>query len=291
MKMKQSILILRALSFCFAAFVCCSATAQVRGGNEAFGNEANAASWTIYDGADGMYYIPGWDLFEAGNPDLFGYLSAQASLDIYANSLASNGAFTGDYSTNQIRGVVCDVFVELAADFAFADVYFVSGGTFYYSLDFSAPGFFAADGWDVIDVYFREEPWFVVVSGSFVEVEVTESLLSNITEIGVRVFATLTSTAGQFVAIDDFALIPELIVPELDVARNGNNFELIFERELGQAYGVMQSADGMATWGDLSGYTGLIGTGSFTVVDPIGTQKFFNVVTEEFYTNLPDVVP
>ena len=289
--MKRNIHILQLCSICLVFAASTPLMAQVRGGNEAFGNIANADSWTLYDGADGGFYFPSWDLFGAGDPEIYGVVTAQTGLEFFADSLASNAAFVGDYSTKKIRGAYCDVYVETAVEIEFVDVYFISDGTFYYSLDFSAPAFFAEDGWDSVDVYFREDPWFVIVNGNFVAVEVTDIILSNISEIGVRVFTTAASTVDQFAAIDNFSLIPEVIVPELMLAKNGSNIELTFEREEGQEYSVMESTDGMMTWGDLNGYTGLTGIGSFTVVDPIESQKYLNVLTEEFYTNLPDVVP
>jgi hypothetical protein len=90
------------------------------------------------------------------------------------------------------------------------------------------------------------------------------------------------------VSQDNFFLIPEIIVPQILIEKNGANIELTFQREEGQSYSFQQSVDA-TSWADLTGHTELLGVGVYTATDAIAGQKFYNVVTGEYYTDIPDI--
>ena len=267
-----------------------AAHSQVRGGYETFTSENNADSWLLYDDSDSEFYTPAWDLSQIGNPEIFGYVRPNSSIAMFADSLSSDAAFVGDFSAEKISGLSCDAYVDDALSLLGADFYFVSEGVFYFSIVFGYPDYFSADGWDYMETSFKDDPWYVYENGNFVEVEITDVILSSITEVGVEFFSTSDAPADIIVAIDNFSLIPEVIVPKMSIARNGGNIELGFQRETGQIYDIEQSSN-LSGWNGLPGYSDITGTGTFTASRPIGTRRFFRLAINEFFTPIPDIAP
>ncbi len=267
-----------------------AAHSQVRGGYETFTNEDNALSWGLYDFSDGQFYTPGWDLSQTGNPEIYGFVTPNSSISLFADVLSSDASFVGDFSAENISGLSCDAYVDDAISLLGADFYVVSGGTFYYSVVFAYPDHFAEDGWDYMETSFENDPWFIYENGGFVEVEITDSILSNVSEVGIDFFTTSDAPADVIVAIDNFSLIPEVIVPTMSISQNGGNIELGFQRETGQIYDILQSPD-LSGWAELTGYSGITGSGPFIASDPIAERKFFKLGTEAYFTPIPDIGP
>lgn len=278
------------ISVLLTAFLTPAASAQVRGGYETFTNEANADSWGLYDSFDEEFYTPEWNLLQSGNPEISGLVRPDSSTSLFADSLSSNASFVGNFSANKIAGLSCDAYVDDADFLLGADFYFVSGGIYHYSIVFATPGAFSADGWDYMETSFKNAPWYIFSTGSFVEVVITDAILSNITEVGVNFYSTSDASEDITVAIDNFSLIPEKIIPTVSIVKNGGNIELGFQRETGQIYDILQSPT-LNAWSELPGYTGITGNGNFIATDPLAVRKFFRVATEEFYTPIPNVTP
>jgi hypothetical protein len=288
--MKPHLHSILAVAFFSTAILTPFAHSQVRGGYETFTSENNADSWGLYDYSDSSFYTPAWDLSQIGNPEIFGYIRPNSSIAMFADSLSSDASFVGDFSAEKISGLSCDAYVDDAISLLGADFYFVSDEVFYFSNVFGYPDYFSADGWDYMETSFKDDPWYVYENGSFVEVEITDVILSSITEVGVEFFSTSDAPADIIVAIDNFSLIPEVIVPKMSIARNGGNIELGFQCEIGQIYDILQSAN-LQNWAELPGYGGIIGDGAFIATDPIANHKFFKVGSEAFFSPIPDIGP
>ncbi|MGB6221965.1 hypothetical protein [Haloferula sp.] len=282
--------IARILPFLLAWSIGVTAFGQVRGSVETFDNEPNAMSWFVYDFGDGMFYSPGWDVFMDGDPDLFTIVEPGSGVSLLADVTSSRGELVGDFSGNRIAGMGCEAFVEDAAGLDYAEFYFVSDGVFYFSLEFGGLETFGSDDWVFITVDFKEDPWYLLGDEGFTEVELTDEILSSVTEVGVDFFANDARTESMLVAIDDFVLFPETILPELGVARTGSDFVLSFVREVSQEYKVMKSPD-LKDWKDLEGHSEITGDSIYTVTDPLAGKAFYQVETDFFLTIIPDVDP
>lgn len=263
---------------------------QVRGGYETFTSTNNADSWGLFDFSDETFYTPSWDFSEIGNPEIYGFVSPGSGISLFADDLSSNASFIGDFSAERISGLSCDAYVEDSASLLYADFYFFSDGVLYFSQEFFPPNYFEIDGWDYMEVSFKDDPWFIFDNGDIVEVTLTEEILSTITEVGVDFFATSDAPDAFIAAIDNFTLIPELIVPEVSISKNGGEIELGFQREVGQIYDILQSGN-LSAWTILPGYDNITGEGLFTASDPLTDRKFFRLATDEFYTPIPDIGP
>lgn len=262
--------------------------AQVRGSLETFENEGNALSWIVYDYEDGLDYTPGWDLFGAGDADAFTIVAPESGVSILAVQSTSGGDLVGNFSGERIVGMGCEAWVEDASGLEYAEFYFVSGGVFYYSVEFSGEAVFDSGVWDYISVDFDFDPWYVLGDGGFEEVTMTNAILSSVTEVGVNFFTNNQRTENMLVAIDDFFVTPEVIVPELTVARDGSDFEISFMREVSQEYNVMKSVS-LSGWSGLTGHLEITGDTIYTVSDPIAEKGFYQVETDYFFTAIPDV--
>jgi hypothetical protein len=264
-------LTLAALIFCLP-WLAIPGFSQVRGGYETFTSENNADSWGYYDFSDDGYYAPFWDLFLSENPEIYAFVTPDSGISLFADEFSSDASFIGDFAAARISSLSCDAYVEDASSLLFADFYFYSDGVLYFSQEFAAPNYFAADGWEYMEVSLIDDPWFTFDDGDIVQVFLTDEILSTITEIGVDFFATSDAPEDLLVAIDNFALIPELIVPELSIAKNGGDIELGFQREQGQIYDFQQSTH-LQSWSALPGYTEITGEGPFTATDPLAPRK------------------
>lgn len=276
-------------ALCCLAWPGTLAQAQVRGGYETFTSENNAASWGLYDYSDDTVYVPLWNFSNSGNPEIHGTVAPDSTIALFADDLSSDGSFVGDFSAARITGLSCDAYVEDAGSLLFASFYFYSDGVFYFSQEFFPPNYFSGGGWDFMEVSL-DDPWFTFDDGGIVEVAITGEILSTITEIGVEFFTTPDAPTDLRVAIDNFALIPELIVPQVSIAKSGGDIELGFQRELGQIYDILQSTN-LNGWSVLPGFADITGEGLFMASDPLTDRKFFQIATERFYTPIPDIGP
>ena len=274
------------LSTC--ALVVAPAQAQVRGGYESFTSVDNAESWGLYDYSDGQLYIPAWDFSQIDNPEIYGFVAPNSSISLFADSLSSDASFIGDFSAQNIAGLSCDAYIDNANSLLGTDFYFVSGGDYYYSGIFVSPDYFSADGWDYLEVSFGVGPWFVFQDGDFVGVEITDAILSTVTEVGVDFFSTSDASEDIIVAIDNFTLIPELIVPQVSIVKNGSNIDLGFQRSTGQIYDILDSPD-LSGWVALTGQSSITGSGPYTASESLTDRNFFKVETEAFFTPIPDI--
>ena len=276
--------------FIAIAILTTSAMSQVRGGYETFTSENNAYSWGLYDFSDGLFYTPAWDFSQIGNPEIYGFVTQNSGISLFADAYSSNANFVGDFSAKKISGLSCDAYVDDAISLLGADFYFVSNETFYFSIVFGFPDYFSADGWDYMETSFRDDPWYIFENGEFMEAEITDAILSNITEVGVDFYSTSDATEDLVVAIDNFSLIPEIIVPEVSILKNGDTMELAFQLETGQIHDILQSPN-LSVWSELPAYEGITGYGPFTASVPISVRNFFRLAINEFFSPISDIGP
>ena len=263
---------------------------QVRGGYETFTSENNADSWGLYDFSDSLFYTPAWDFSQIGNPEIYGFVTPNSGISLFADTYSSDASFVGDFSAKKISGLSCDAYADDAISLLGADFYFVSNEIFYYSIVFGFPDYFSADGWDYMETSFRDDPWYIFENGEFMEAEITDAILSNITEVGVDFYSTSDATEDLVVAIDNFSLIPEIIVPEVSILKNGDTMELAFQLETGQIHDILQSPN-LKLWSELPAYEGITGDGPFTASVPISVRSFFRLAINEFFSPIPDIGP
>ena len=274
---------------CMASFAT-PALSQVRGGYETFTSQNNAESWGLYDFSDEGFYIPFWDFSQIENPEIYGFVLPGSGISLFADHLSSNASFVGDFNAKRISGLSCEAYVEDAASLYAADFYFFSAGVLYFSQEFLAPNHFSTDGWEYLEVSFKDDPWFTIDNDEIVQVDLTAEILSTITEVGVDFFASPEAPSDFIVAIDNFTLIPELIVPAVSITKNGGDIELGFQREPGQFYDILQSPN-LSGWSILPGFDFITGEGLFTASEPLAGMKFFRIATDVLYTPIPDIGP
>jgi hypothetical protein len=267
------------------------ATAQVAGTYEPFTHLANAASWLVYDYADGEYYTPGWDSEGDGfNPDIYYPFTGTSTFEFLADGFSSDGAFVGDLAAGGVDAIGCDVFVEDINSFSFGEFFLFSetDGRYYYS-DFIEP---ATSGWDFAYASLTEEDWYVYENDDFVPVPLTPEILSGISEVGVRFYALTGSAAnGKTVGIDNFTYYGALVLPELTTSAAGGLFQLGFDRRPGIGYSIQSSPD-LSNWTWVPGEEFITGTAPYTMTKPLATgPRFFKVGIEDFLTPVPNVGP
>ena len=181
------------------------AEAQVAGAYESFTNRANAESWSVYDYADRQWYYPSHDSAGDGqNADIYLTFSGANSLDFSADAFSSEGAFVGDLVAAGIDAIGCDFYVEDPDSFSFAEFYLYSTAEnrYYYG------GYFTAEyeGWNGAYTNLRDiGVWYVYEDDDYRPVELTDEILSQVTEIGMSFHPLNVAHAdGKLVALDNF---------------------------------------------------------------------------------------
>lgn len=264
-----------------------SGGAQTRGAVERFWVQANADSWSVYDASDEQYYYPSF--YEDEDPD---YNSIYrnfigANEFIFSSYGGSGGAFDGDHAGQRAWGVSVWVEVENAENLDFVDLAFYSTvtGRHYFSREFEL-----VDGWQEVSAAFAGT-WWIWEAGEFQEVELDDSILSGVDEFLVRCFPLSAAADGEWVGIDDFAVIPELVVPVPEVTMDGSLFGLAFDAWDAQGYSAEKSVSGLAV-GDFVEMPGRLsesqGVMSLTELVP-GGKAFWRVGCWVEFTDVPDL--
>ena len=260
---------------------------QTPGALETFTEQDNGESWGLYDYADGETYNASWDLFESNNPEVFATFIQGFGVSLFADDLASEAAFVGDYAAAGIDVVACDAYVEDFESFDVLEFYFVSDGIFYYSDYIGVPG----AGWTFISNSFSKDQWFLYDTSEdiFIEVELTETILSQVTEIGVNFFPLSEDADGMAVALDNFTILPDLTPPTLTVTPSTEEVSISFERAAGISYNL-ETSTSLETngWTGIDGDTSEItGDDEYEITTSAQTKAFFRVTTTPIFVEVP----
>lgn len=278
--------------------------ALVPGAWEPFSTEVNADAWTVfgfyYDEDDLLtpwksgYFYPGW----TGGADPFiGFTMSWDSTYIFADGAVGSGAFTGDYAAADVQWITMDVAVSDTSLVDYFDVAIRSevGGEdrFYYTISYTVESF-QDDVWEPLtvsleDTWYYWEPIFedeVEVGGDWVEVTLTDTMLSNITEIGITFIHADDSGAAVDVMIDNVALSHPLVTPELEVSAAGGRATISFQPLPAHVYDLEQFNPASQDWAPAPGQTDITGPDPFSFTAPPGGFGLFRAVAAPFYTEV-----
>lgn len=265
------------------------ASAQFAGIFEPFSHLTNAESWTVYDRGDQGSYIPEWDSAGDGaNPDIYLSFIAGGSLDFFADSESSGGAFVGDLAEGGVDAIGADIFVEDIDSFDFGEFYFFSAtdNRFYVS-DIIIP---EASGWSFAFSSLTMEDWFVFEDGKFVVTELTPEILANITESGFTFHPLdVVESDDKIVALDNFTFYGALILPEIATTTTDKSFHLSFDRRPGIGYSI-ESTNDLETWMPIPNEQDITGTDTYTMTRSITAgSRFFRIGIDDFLTPVPEI--
>lgn len=260
-------------------------SAQILGAFEAFTDEENATSWARVDFADldaasdALWTIPG-----SQNPEIYTTFNQDFEASLFADELSSGAAFVGDYDAAGIDVIRSDVFVEDLATFAELEFYLLAGETFYYSdlFDLNEPG------WALVETSLTRDQWYFFDDEEriFVPVELTPTILSDVREVGITFYPSGPGADGKIVAIDNFALLPDLTAPELaiDLTAPGRA-RLSFTGIEGMQY-TLQANPSLrgGRWRTLGEPFESDGLSQTSV--PLAQKRFFRLIAKPFFVEI-----
>ncbi len=270
-----------------------STHAQVRAALETFTYETNANSWSVYDFTSSLPYPAEWI---AGEDPVIRYHFTDNDVTgndgfLFSSYGGSNNSFDGNHALIRSGGIGFDLEVENPANISFIDVAFwsVTDNRWFYSSDIQPSD--SSKNWQSID--FFNNKWYYYDSG-WVTVELTKTNISNIDRFIIRSFPASAAAVGEFVAIDNFTIYPEIIVPKLKVSRTGNIFSMNFLKWAGQSYTAKKSTTGLDS-GDFVDMPGALTTAggnlALSLSEPISGTAFWKVDTQIQYVEVPEVTP
>jgi len=211
-------------------------------------------------------------------------LLASSVISLFADSFSSSQYFIGDYASARIETIVTAVYFEDPGFGSLTEFYFVSDGTTYFSDDF----IFTLSGWFTMSVSLSEDQWFIIddTQNVFVPVELSDTILSTVSEVGVNFIPSATTIANSYVALDNFTILPDLTPPSLDITTPNGEISVSFEQSAGISYDLQMSPTLQADdW--VSVDPDIRGEGPFeTSVTPL-LKSFFRVATSPLFFEAP----
>lgn len=214
--------------------------AQILGAIETFTEQDNAESWNLYNFATDAFTPPLWILPNSPDREIYARFTSNRVLSIFATDFSSNGAFTGNYLTTKIDTLESDLYIEDPSTFDSIEIYLFANGLFYYS------DYFAIDdqGWSTLSLSLRNADWYLYDEDldDYLFVTLTDTVLSDVEEIGFNFYPSSTAANGKAVAIDNFTLLPDFTPPTLKITPSGNQVILSFEGNEGFEYTIESSS-------------------------------------------------
>jgi len=257
---------------------------------EEFTTMGNTGSWFIYDYSTGTFPgPPEWNAITPGgtNPEASTEFTAEHGVSFVATQSSSFGTFSGNFTEAGIDGIDCDIYVESSALIQSVEFVFRTQTEFYYSDPFSVND----DGWSILQYSFSSEPWYILDGNTFIEVVITDEILSDITQIGVNFFPISgNSPLGSRVGLDNFTLMGRVPNPPLGI-ENGSDLALSFPRVADFTYTIETSNDlSSENWNNLSPETtDLTGTSPFETTLTRSLKQFFRLVVAPIYYVVSDI--
>lgn len=258
--------------------------AQTLGGFASFTDQGNSETWRFYDYATGAFTDAAWRVTDGDNGEIFATFNGDEGVSLFADDFTSDSNFIGDYTAAGIDTVTCDIFIEDVSTFSDAEFYFDSGGTFYYSEFY----FFATSGWASMTASFSRDQWYIFdeTENNFLEVELTPAILGAITEIGLNLYPSSAAADGQAVALDNFSLLPDLLVPETSLTLSSNLAEFSFTGIAGMEYTIQTSPSLAAnSWINVGSPFEITGPSQTNL--PIASKSFFRLQALPFFIDIP----
>ncbi|MDB4652993.1 hypothetical protein OAE39_01825 [Akkermansiaceae bacterium] len=258
--------------------------AQILGVFESFTKQENGESWAFYNyGTDEIFNAP-WGLLGSENSEIYAIFSQGSGVSLYADSISSGGNFVGNYSDTEIDTIRCDVFVEDINSFSDAEFYILAGGTFYYS-DFYV---IEESGWSGLQSSLSDDQWYIFddEDGEFIPVNLTSTILSDVSEVGLNFYPISSAADGRAVALDNFTLLPDLTTPEVSISTENESAEISFTGIEGIQYTV-QTANNLqeSSWTNVGSPFEIVGES--TTIVPMVNEGFFRISSQPFFVETP----
>ncbi len=262
--------------------------AQTLGALATFTEEENATNWGFYTYATNETFPALWTLPDNDTDDteIYGAFTDDNGVSFFADTLPSDSSFVGDYASAEIDTVSCDIYVEDLDSFDYAEFIFIAGG-----VEYSSDIFFVGNaGWSNLTASFSKDQWyFIDTNNEFAPVTLTPTILSEVVEIGVNYFPSSTEADGKLVALDNFAILPDLTAPILKISQASGELALSFDQIEGLSYDLEMSTTLQDDdWSLISNDTfNLQGLGTYeTTLTPV-SKSFFRVVAYPLFIELP----
>lgn len=280
--------------------------ALVPGAWERFSTEANADAWTVFgyyfdDEVDHRwksdFFYPGWS---DGEDPFIGFTMEWDSTYIFADAAVAAGAFTGDYAAADVEWITMDVAVSDTSLVAFFDVSILSdvdGVERYYYTDSYTVEAFQDNAWEPV-AFSLEDTWYYwdptieeggQVVGGWVEVTLSDAVLSNVTEIGITFIHADESGAGVDVMIDNVALSHPLVTPELAAAAASGRATFSFQPLPAHVYDLERFDPSGRNWAPVTGQTDILGPDPFRFRPPGAGAGLYRVTATPHYTEIVSV--
>jgi len=263
-------------------------SAQVVGARESFTQEDNATSWYLYDFVNDPVRLDMYNDYEHSSiGDIYAFFTDDIGVSLFAFADSSSGYFVGDYTAAGIDSIECDIYIDDVSTFDVAEFYIYAGGVEYYSEYFEID----TSGWSTQTSSFTKNQWYVYDEDEDIEVPITltPEILGDIIEIGVNFFPLSDAADGQLVALDNFALLPDLTPPTLDLTQPTGEVTVSFERADGVSYDLQMSTTLQDNdWSGLDADTSDIrGEGLYEITITARPKSFFRITTYPLYDDVP----
>jgi len=262
-------------------------SAQVVGAFETFTEADNADGWNFYDFATDETTAPLWKLPGTTDAEIYGTFTSSQRISLFANEISSEQYFIGDYTDAGIDLIECEIFIEDAATLQEVEFYLVAGGTTYYSNIYEID----ESGWAFLTYSLTKEQWYLYndAEEDYFEVNLTETILSDVTEIGLNFLPTSDAAIGKAVALDNFTLLPDLTPPTLKISQPTGEVGVVFEQSPGISYDLQMSTTLQENdWSGLDADTSDIrGEGNYEIYITARPKCFFRITTYPLFIEVP----
>ena len=266
-----------------------NAKAAVAGAWETFFTQKNTDAWIAYDYADGEDYFPSWSGTPVGKEYAYFTFAGNYSFSFIADRTVGNAAFTGDYKSQKISGISCDVYIGSLAALDYMDCAVralgPNGRAYYYSTAYTAEDFTGGGWWTL--TYSLDRSWFYW-NGS-VWVAVNPKTLTSIDQIVFNFIPRLSSTGGSRIGLDNVTLEPTTVAPKLATSVTSGvpkNLRLAFTPGPGLEARIEKLRTPVSLgWATVAGQTEIKGPGNHVFLTPANSRVgIFRVALEPFYT-------
>jgi len=261
-----------------------SLSAQELGAFASFTEEESSTSWGFLELETFTATPATWN--ESG--EISGSFDQDSPISFFADSITSDGVFVGDYTMAGIDTLSCDVFVEDARNFSGAEFFILtSEGDIYFSVTFSIP----TSGWSTLSHSISNDQWltFRGDTNELIPAIFTPESLRDVIEVGLNFFASSTEADGEMIAIDNFALLPDLSPPSLKITPGAGETLVSFTQITGISYDLAMSTTLQpADWTGLDRDTSdLRGEGTFELGITARPKAFFRITTWPLLIEIP----
>lgn len=265
------------------------AAGALAGAWETFFSQQNADAWYVYDWGLDDYFFPDWQGTPVNAEFIYSYYTGDGELSFVADEFVGDGEFIGDYGSQNIVGVSCEVYIGSLADLDVIDCAFYANGPagkrYYFSESYLREDFTGSGWWPL---YFSfDDPWYYWDGTKWVTV--SAHALSDIETLEITFVPRVGTNSESIVGLDDVTLEAAIMAPRVKTGLTPGSprqFELAFTPDPGMACRVEKMKVPPATgWDPVTGQTGIKGPAEHRFTTPLtdGTE-LFRVAAEPYYT-------